>query len=718
MKKGIQIFRDESGIPHVEAETIADAYWGQGYVHGKDRGMQILLMRIVAQGRISECLDASDESLDIDKFFRKMNWSDNIKDQLDMLTSVEKEYLDSYCDGINAALKKKSPWEFKLFGYKPEKWTGEDCILISRMVGYLTLAQSQAEMERLLVELVQADISMEKLDELFPGILGGLDADLVKSVTINERIVEPSALWNLAAPRMMASNNWVVSGSKTLSGNPIVCNDPHLEINRLPNIWCEIVLKPGDTFMSGGSLPGFPGILAGRTREVAWGVTYAFIDATDSWIEKCKDGRCYREDEDTWPAFNIREEQIKRRKKPTETILFYENEHGVLDGDPMVEGHYLSTMWSASTSGAASLSAVFGAWDIKTVDEAMATLGRIETGWSFVMADANGDIGFQMSGLAPKRREGINGFVPLPGWKKENDWQGFYSYLDLPREKNSEQGFFATSNQDLNEFGIAKPINMPMGKYRFDRISDLIHDLDNMTVSDMFLMHKDLYSLQAEIFMDILRPLLPDSLQGALLKSWDHCYDKDSQGAYLFEQFYRQLYRDVFGKNGFGETIIDYLAEDTGVFIDFYNSFDTVLLSENASWFGGKTREEIFEKAALKALDIKPEKWGKDRKFTLTNILFAGKLPGFIGFDKGPITGIGGRATIHQGQIYKSAGRDTTFMPSLRMVSELSEDTCYTNMAGGPSDRRFSKWYCSDLDNWVNGKYKTLGPEVQKKLKF
>ena len=103
----------------------------------------------------------------------------------------------------------------------------------------------------------------------------------------------------------------------------------------------------------------------------------------------------------------------------------------------------------------------------------------------------------------------------------------------------------------------------------------------------------------------------------------------------------------------------------------------------------------------------------------MTNILFDGKLPKFLGFDKGPIVGIGSRATIHQGQIYRSAGRDTTFFPSFRIATDMGSNDIFSNLAGGPSDRRFSKWYCSDLNNWINGKYKkTTMNSDQKKLPF
>ena len=186
-----------------------------GYAHGRDRGMQMLMMRILGQGRTSELLDSSDEMLEIDKFFRRMNWGGSTSDEVNKMSPAAKETADAYNRGVNK-VSEKIPWEFKLFGYKPEPWRTEDSILISRMIGYLTLSQSQGEMERLFIELVQAGIDKQRLHELFPGILGGLDIALVKKIKLQERIVSPVSLWNIAAPLMMASNNWALRAGKQL----------------------------------------------------------------------------------------------------------------------------------------------------------------------------------------------------------------------------------------------------------------------------------------------------------------------------------------------------------------------------------------------------------------------------------------------------------------------------------------------------------------------
>ena len=707
----IKIRRDEHGVPHIEADAETDLYWGLGYCHALDRGMQMLLMRILGEGRAAELLESSEEMLAVDKFFRRVNWSGGVEAEIAKLSPVAKNCCDAYCEGANVYFSRKTPWEFKLLGYKPEPWKTENIFTLARMAGYLTLAQSQAEIERLFIEMVQAGFSREKLDELFPNILGGLDIELIKKIKLSERIVPLAVKWNNIVPTMMASNNWVISGNKTASGKPILANDPHLETNRLPNVWYEIVLKTKARYAIGATMPGLPGILIGRNSDVAWGATYTFMDAVDSWIEDCNDGK-FLQSENQWVEFRQRRESIKRKKQTPVEVTFYENTHGVLEGNPFDEGFYLTRRWSAATLGAVSINAIVKMWHAANVEEGMSCLGQLESAFNWVLADRHGNIGYQMSGLMPKRRNGVSGFVPLPGWQKENDWQGFVDYQNLPRCMNPAAGFFVTANNDLNQWGAAKPINICMGSYRSDRIGYLLAKKEKLTIDDCREIHYEVYSLQAEYFMRILKPLLPETPQGKILREWDCRYHPESQGAFLFEKFYETLRREVFGKNGFGVAAVDFLANESGAFVDFYDNFDRVLLAENSAWFGSESRESLYHRAAAEALQVAPQAWGEVNQIKMKHLILGEKLPRAAGFDRGPIILRGGRATPHQGQIYKSAGRTTSFTPSFRMITDLTRDEVHSNLAGGPSDRRFSKWYCADLENWMKGKYKILKPKM------
>ncbi len=707
-RRNARVARDGNGIPRVTAADEAGLYFGQGVAHGTDRALQMLLMRIVGQGRVAELLDSRDESVRVDRFFRRANWSENTRSPLEELDSRERALLEAYCQGVNEALSGGVPWEFKLCGYRPEPWKAQDTVLLLRMMGHLTLASSQGEMERLFVEMVQAGVTEEKLEELFPGILGGLDMELLKQVKLGERLVSPE-LWGRALPRLMASNNWAVAGQKAASGQPLLANDVHLEGNRLPAVWCEMCLRCGDRYLLGGTIPGVPGMLSGRNHDLAWGVTYAFADAEDSWIERCREGKFYRERGASWREFLRRTEVIKRKGQPALPLVFFENEHGVLDGDPTVEGYYLATRWAPADSGAGALKAGLNLLHAASVDRGMELLGRVETAWNFVLADRAGNIACQMSGLTPKRREGISGFVPLPGWKPENDWQGFVRPEDLPRVKNPPEGFVASANEDLNRYGRSAPSNLPMGPYRAERIRELLAARDDFTVEDMCTMQFDVYSRQAQAFMGLLKPLLPRTAAADILRTWDCNYTPESVGAWFFEAFYSELCREVFAKGGLGVGAVEALRRDTGTFVDFYHNFDRVLLSEKSAWFGARSREETFRQAAAVALKQPARQWGQVQRFIMANIFFNGRTPSFLGFDRGPFTARGGRATIHQAQFYTSAGRRTSFLPSFRLVCDLSQDEVRTNLAGGPSDRRFSKWYASDVKNWLAGKYKTLG---------
>jgi penicillin amidase len=212
-------------------------------------------------------------------------------------------------------------------------------------------------------------------------------------------------------------------------------------------VWVEQSFRWPDGHAMLMTMPGLPAPLVGRNEHLSWGATYTFMDAIDSWVEHCRDGKFRRGD--AWVDFDQRVETIKSKKGEPIVETFWENLHGVLDG-------------SATYGGAQSLNTLLPMWTARTVSDGMAAFANVESSMNWIFADSAGDIGYQMSGLMPKRPDDWSGFAPRPGWDQRFDWQGFVDPEELPRTLNPADGVIVTANQDLNHLGHANPINAPM----------------------------------------------------------------------------------------------------------------------------------------------------------------------------------------------------------------------------------------------------------------
>ena len=708
-KDELRLKRNKYGIPCIKGNNYPDLFFGLGWITALDRLVALELTRLIAKGRAAEYLDPNLLNLDI-IMRRYYLWGDSVS-QVKELEKETLELLEAYCAGVNNRLSSaRLPFEFKLIGYKPEPWTPADCILMTKMIGIVDLTETQGWMEKLIIQMLQQGVSVQKLKELFPYMTEEPDEDyleIIRKVKLPEPIVPETVKWAVL-PRLQCSNNWAVSAHKSASGQPILCGDVHLDTARLPNVFQEAIMQVGEFFAISALVPGIPFPALGRKKELAWSPTYGFMDVVDYFIEDVKD-KHYRKG-NRWLPFTIREESIKVKKGQQVTVRYYENEHGVLEQEPNEDGYYLCFAWSARRdSGAETLNNFRKIFFSTTVREAMEGFAHLDfTSFNWVLADQEGNIGYQMSGRSPVRPEGSSGLLPLPGWEEKNDWRGYHERKKNPSLYNPPENYIVTANQDLNSCAEVNVINLAMAPYRSRRIAELLEVRDDHSVESMKQMHYDLYSKQAELFMARIKPLLPDSENGRLLQDWDLCYQADSLGASLFENIYRELSEIVFGNLGLGPEVFNYLVSETILFHDFYGNFDRLMLSDDSAWFEGRASRSILEEAIEKGLSISPKPYGRERKIMMKNLLFGGRLPKFMGFDYGPIELPGCRATIPQGQIFNSFGRQATFSPSHRFIADFSEDAIHSNLAGGPTDRRFSRWYTSGVKDWLAGRYQYL----------
>jgi len=702
----VSIKRTEHGVPRITADNREDLCFAIGYAQAWDRMVQLMLVRSIGYGRASEDFAGTDDLIAIDRYMRWLSLRKGTDAEIEKFFPETKLAMDAYCAGINHAMAtKKRPLEFRMVGFHPAPWTSQDSILTAKLMGYVGLAQAQGDMEKFLIQMIQQDIPEKKLRALFPYLTEEIDYALIKQINVQNELV-PGHLWKGILPDLRASNSWAISGSRTKSGKAMLATDPHMDVNRLPALWYEMIWQMGDSTTLGITMPGLPVMVMGRTQHLAWGGTYAFMDMIDFFIEDCQDEK-FRYD-GQWLPFEKRMETIRPKKKQPIELTFFENRHGVLEGDPAKPGKYLSMAFSGRSGvGADILNNILAIDTIKTVAEAKKKFREITVptmNWAF--ADSAGNIGYQMCGRMPKRKTGLCGLLPIPGWLSENDWQGFVDPVLLPQSENPEVGYLATANNDLNALGKAHPINLPMAPYRYLRIIDRLQHSDSIDRQYIQRMHYDVYSKQAERLIMLFIPLLPDHPNAEILQNWNLSYFSDSKSATLFESLYLNCVKIVFGANGVGADAMEHLLTRTSLFTDFYGNFDDILMDEQSPWFDGLNREAIFQEAIAAGLDMAPQPYSAIHSFDMMNIFLGGKLPGFFGFDIRNKPMIGCRATISQGQIWTNAGRINTFAPSYRMIVDFADEGIWSNLPGGPSGSRFSRWYTSDLDNWEKGNYK------------
>jgi penicillin amidase len=706
----IRLGRDDAGVARIQAANDLDLALGLGWCHARDRQVQMMLVRLIGQGRLGECLQASEESLGIDTYARRNGFAAASRDEVDGLDPETRAWLEAYAEGVNRYLSTHArPMEFLLAGYRPEPWRPADTLLTVRVMAFVGLAEGQQDAEKWLVQALRRGADPEVLRRLFAPHLDGMDDEilaLVQDLAEVEPLVPPEVRGAAALPRLRASNNWAVAGSRSASGMPIQANDPHLEGNRLPAIWYELDGELPDDVRVGATMPGLPGLIMGRNSRISAGFTYGFMDMIDYFVEDVVDGEA-RGPEGREPLV-VRREEIRRRGNDPVVLEVYETPRGILEGYAGEDGLYLSRAWSSYRHGAARSAAALRAFQGATsTEEAARAVRGVGVSCNWVIADVDGHIAYQQSGHLPGRRH--SGLHPVPAWHADLAWGEDVDPADLAVTIDPPEGLLVTANGHHQAEGGPVAVNLHMGDYRARRIRARLEEAGTCTVETMQSIQGDLYSLQAEEFMELLAPLLPDTEAGRRLAAWDRTYPVESEEALWFEEIYSRLLRETFAPF-LGEAAWAFTEAETAVLVDFHWFFDRAFLGGDDCWFPRESREELSARVAAEVLASPPAgTWGDRNQFVMKNLFFGGRMPSWAGFDVGPVPIPGCRATPSQGQVFRAKGRETSFLPTWRYVADLAEPGARTALAGGPSDRRFSRWYASGVPGWRDFRYKALG---------
>lgn len=710
--------RDDAGVPHIRAENWLDALYGLGYLHATDRATQMLFGRAVSSGTAAGRITHKEELLETDQFFRRVGLHLNLSQAMEQLDEHTLRQLTMYSAGVNDGIQASGlTLPMWAIGFEPEPWNPKSVMLIGRLLAFGGLAISQMQNERLLIELTHAGANDAALATLFEPRLDHVDFDLIRKVHLSHQLSDEALELLVDLPRLAGSNAWAVAPDRSVTGNALMASDPHLEVNRLPAIWYEAVLHWNDQYVMGATLPGCPLFAVARTNRLAWGVTYFKGDTVDYFVEECRknnEGHWQYRRHERWHDFDVRREEIERRGDELLELEILENNLGTLDSHPDEhgDGMYLSMAWTGRWANAAR---AISPWlDLITAESTTVAMDVVaectQPTLCFVIADRDGHIGKQACGTFPKRPGATSGLGPLPAWDTANHWQGWLPKDILPSEYDPPRGYVATANEEQNPADGPLLVTQIVNDYRKRRISKRLEELSSATLQDMQRLQYDVVSTQAQDLLSELLPYVPDGKLKERLENWKYEYSPESEEATLFQRFYRNVMVELLGHDrGVGWLRMLYFCSRAGFSSMVLTAADRLLQCDESWWWHGRDKAELIRTAAAKTDAEDHTPWSEVNHFHFANRFVGSRRVGrLLGYHSKPHPMPGCHATPFQGHVFMTARREATFAPSYHFVTDLGQDEAWTNLPGGPSESRFSKFYRNDIPLWLEGKYKRL----------
>ena len=513
LKAKVDIVRDRHGVPHIYAGSVEDAHFALGFVHAQDRLWQMEMSRRIGGGRMSEILGPA--TLDADKFLRTLGVRRAAEATLKNLSAESRTLLDAYAAGVNAFLGERRgplPPEFLLTGAMPEPWQAADSVAWVKMMAWDLGTNWRSEMLRL---RLAKKLSTAQIGEFLPPYPG--DAPLaVADYAALYRQLDVGKLAAMQVPGLAeggASNNWVVAGSRSASGKPLLANDPHLTLSA-PAVWYFAHLSAPGFEVIGATLPGVPGVVLGRNNRIAWGFTSTIPDVQDLYIEHVDTtGRALTPQ--GWQKLTTRGEIIKVKGQPDVSLTVRESRHGPLisdvfkpAADALPKNFAIAFAWTALRSDDLSVQAAGQLARAGNWNEFRAALREFHSPQqNMVFADVDGNIGFIAPGRIPIRKPGndLMGQAPAPGWEAKYDWSGFLDFEDLPQTYNPATGYVVTANHKIVPEGYKHYITSEWyPPYRAERIEQLVIGTEKHTLASFGKVQADTVSLQAREILPLL----------------------------------------------------------------------------------------------------------------------------------------------------------------------------------------------------------------------
>jgi penicillin G amidase len=729
LKGKTSVYFDERLVPHVFAEQENDAYFVQGYLHAKFRLFQMELQTYSAAGRASEVV--GEIALKHDREFRRLGMvyaAEIALKEMDK-SAIIKSSCDAYTAGVNEYIKTLTestlPVEYKLLGIKPEQWSNLKTALFMKYMAY-DLASHEKDFE---MTNAKSFFSKADFDLLYPAVQDSLDPIIPRGTAFSKQTVFPIAPKNVDSVYLKndvvtaeefskanpenGSNNWAVAGTKTKSGAPILCNDPHLGLN-LPSIWYEMQISTPSFNAYGASFPGAPSVIIGFNDSCAFGFTNGGRDVRDYYEIKFKDNtKAEYWFNNAWKKTERKVETIKIVGKPDfiDTVAYtvfgpvmYDES---FNGGKETNNKSYAVRWKAHDASNDMM--VFNLLNhAKNYADYTAAVTNLATpGQNCVFACKNGDIAIRTQGDWPAKWKGQGDFI-MPGTDSSYMWQGMIPQSEVPYQFNPLRGFVSSANQKPVDEKYPYYIGREYPIARGLVINKKLAAMNQVTPQDMMALQTDNYNIYAADLVPLfLKQINSTSLSAdemkyfSLMQSWNFINDADSKAATVYSEFFKKFRAAVYDDEyvnapkvilkPFESTLMEAILKDTA-----YKFLDDVSTPQKENLHDIATKS--FKEAAVELKKIEADgklEWAKNKGTFINHLL---KIAPFNRANLAVGGGVG---------IINATTNDHG--PSWKMIVSLTAKTeAYGIYPGGQNGNPGSKFYDNFVDEWVAGKYYTL----------
>lgn len=746
----VSITRDKHGVPYVHAQNLPDLIRAQGFVLGQDRVFQIELYRTIIQGKLASLV--GEVGLDSDVQMLVMGVYENAKRHSAQLDDDSRTYLQWFAEGYNAYLSAKPdelPLEFKLLGFAPKPIAVQDLVAVQHYMGF---THSQNHEDEIMSWNLQLALGEEKAASLSPlNINPDRDQaiyDLWRQASKSEDAIgwhgpSPSTTpWVPTSMPSLGSNNWVLNGEKSTSGKPILANDPHLDATILPGPWFPIGLFAPGIQAVGATIPCVPGILVGRTKDLAFGVTNAYGDSQDLYLESPDpnkedhyleqgESRPYRNKEvilkikDGEAEGGFREKSLQIRSTARGPLLSDHSFFG-LDANRPVSFRWTLAETTSQTIG---IDRLLTAKNVFELNDLLADMDVVY--FNFVFADTEGNIGHQTTGEIPIREGHQGALAKAP--TATDDWTGFIPKSEMPGQINPAKNWVGTANHDVRPDSFPYYYSSHFApNYRYRRMSEMLNKEEKSSAEDQWKNILDVTNTHARrlnpIFIAALQQDPATQMLAERLKTWDHQDEVNSVGASIFHLVHEDLVRLILADD-LPEELFEHLLKMRYYWLQ---RVDEWIVEGQSPWFDDQNtdKEEKLEDliiAAGKSTEARLTEllgavdqwtWGALHKVIFVSPLrTSGTGRDWVGGGEFPANGSG--ETINRGQYEMDRGPyESKWFSSMRMVADLSDsEKIRAVVSGGNASRQFHPYFTSQLDSWVKGEalYWWLDPAKAKK---